>query len=397
MIKNQDGWVSTMTSRRVFLRGLASVATAETASILQGQRSSREAASKSLRFLPLMEFRGAAFGGISADSRKACAVLSDGVDVFAFREGQWSHQGAGTILRDASLWVFELGSWKTVFSAKLSGMPFITSFFRDSDELYVVTLPYPGGKGGNRQVVIDLPAGKIVQDEERDGLFKTTRGQRLLTRTEDLGRGVAISVVELPDYHEVARVAVEAPVSGRVGGDQIVSSQGDAFVYGVDDLVVCRRTDDLSVVWTRRIAATRVWRTAISARGDRVAAVADAAPQRSPRVPPELRPLYIEVYEGRSGVPVARFPADTFFDSLALSADGKLLAVGRRAPTGDFRNMDLLADIHDVGSGRHIAQLLHCRVPPESHQTLAGIEFSADGRYAVTAGWDRTKVWEITA
>ena len=204
-------------------------------------------------------------------------------------------------------------------------------------------------------------------------------------------------MVELPNYQEVAHADLEVPRSGRSGTDQIVSSQGDVFVYGVDDRVVCRRTDDLSVLWTRRIGATRVWRIAISARADRVAAVADAAPQRSPLIPPMLQPLFIVVYDGRSGTPVATFPADIHFSEvLALSPDGKLLAVGETVPA-DGQSIDLLLNIYDIASNRLIARELHSRVPPGRFQNRAGFqaaEFTADGRYLVASGYDRTKVWE---
>jgi hypothetical protein len=349
------------------------------------------------RFLPLKEFRGASLGGISPDGKRMAAALYDGIDVWDYQGGQWVHEG-DTILRDESLWVVELGSWKTVFSARLPGQPFLIGFFRDADELYVIMLPFPDGRPGNQQFVID-ESGGIKEERRREELYQPTRGQRLLAATGDHGKPRILRLVELPDYREVASAAMEPSRSGRFGTDQIVSSQGGAFVYGVDDLVVCRRTDDLSVLWGRRIGATRVWRTAISAHGERVAAVADAAPQRRPTVPPELRPLFIDVYDGRTGSPVARFPADERFDSLALSADGGLLAVGQRIPAGDGASVDLMVDIYEIGSARRIARELHCRVPPGRYQalkgTLAAVQFSSDGLYMVTAGYDRSKVWQV--
>jgi hypothetical protein len=294
--------------------------------------------------------------------------------------------------------VVELGSWKTVYSTKLEAAPFVVSFLRDSPELYVTAVFLEVGKAGNQQVVIDLRAGSIKQEQIREGLFQATRGQQLLTTKGKLGKGRFLSVVELPDYREVAHADLEVPRSGRSGTSQIVSFDGDVFVYGVDDLVVCRRTDDLGVLWTRRIGATRVWRIAISARGDRVAAVADAAPQRSPIIPPMLQPLFIVVYDGRSGTPIATFPADIHFSEvLALSPDGKLLAIGVRIPA-EGQNVDLFLDIYDIASNRRIARELHSRVPPGRFQNRAGFaaaEFTPDGRWLITSGHDRTKVWEV--
>ncbi len=168
----------------------------------------------------------------------------------------------------------------------------------------------------------------------------------------------------------MAHAALEASRSGRSGSDQVVSSQGDFFVYGVDDLMVCRRTGDLGVVWTHRLDETpsaRVWRVAISARADRVAAVAAAAPRpESPetsRRPLVLQPLYT-VYDGRSGKPIARFPADIHFsEALALSPDGKLLAVAQRIPTVGGKDVDLLVAVYDIASSRLASREPHCRVP----------------------------------
>jgi hypothetical protein len=392
-----------VTSRRSFLLGFASVTAAGLAHRAAGQTGGQVPSSNNPRFRPVKEFRGAHLHAVSADGSKMCMVLdSDGVQTWTYSEGQWSRENVETLPLDAPLCVVELGSWKTVYSTKLEAAPFMSSFLRDSPELYVTAVAPEVGNAGNQQVVIDLQAGSIKQEQTREGLFQATRGQQLLTAKGELGKGGVLSVVELPEYREVAHADLEVPRSGRSGTSQIVSSHGDVFVYGVDDLVVCRRTDDLGVLWTRRIGATRVWRIAISARGDRIAAVADAAPQRSPRVPPVVQPLFIVVYDGRSGTPIATFSADvTFNEALALSPDGKLLAVAQRVPADDKQNVDLFVDVYEIASNRRIARELHCRVPPGRFQNLngsfsvSGIQFAPDGRWLITSGYDRTKVWEV--
>ena len=387
-----------MTSRRIFLLGSASVTAAGLVRRAVGQTKD-QLPSYNPRFRPVKEFRGAFLHAVSADGSNMCVVLaSGGIETWSYREGQWSRENVDSFPPDEPLCVVELGSWKTVYSTKLEAAPFVVSFLRDSPELYVTAVFLEVGKAGNQQVVIDLRAGSIKQEQIREGLFQATRGQQLLTTKGKLGKGRFLSVVELPDYREVAHADLEVPRSGRSGTSQIVSFDGDVFVYGVDDLVVCRRTDDLGVLWTRRIGATRVWRIAISARGDRVAAVADAAPQRSPIIPPMLQPLFIVVYDGRSGTPIATFPADIHFSEvLALSPDGKLLAIGVRIPA-EGQNVDLFLDIYDIASNRRIARELHSRVPPGRFQNRAGFaaaEFTPDGRWLITSGHDRTKVWEV--
>lgn len=396
-------------SRRTFLRGGVSMAATGLARQASGQSADRGRSSVYPHLRPLKEFRGAFPYAASANGREICLVPGpDGVQVWTYRDGQLAQEGADAILQGKSLCVVELGSWKVIYSTKLRTAPLIASFFRDSEELYVVTEgSVDGGKFGEQQIVIDLRAGKINQEQVRAGLFQTTSGQRLLTAVGELGKGGVLKVVELPDYREVAHVDLEVPRSGRSGTDQVVSSGGDSFVYGVDDMLICRRTDDLGILWTQKLetASSRVWRVAISATGERVAAVAAAAPwPESPEVarrPLVLQPLYLAVYDGRSGAPLAKLPADSHFDqALALSPDGKLVAVGQRFLSGDLQNVDLFVDIYDIASGDRVAREVHCRVPPGRYQKLSGsfgpMTFTADGRYLVTSGYDRTKIWEIS-
>ena len=228
------------TSRRIFLQQLS------TATVVWAGQN-RGPSPGSPRLQALKEFRGAFLRAVSADGTDMCAVVApDGVETWTYRDGQWSQENARTVPQDASLCVVELGSWKMIYSTKLEAAPFIASFFRDSHELYVTALFQEGGKGGDQQLVIDLRAGTIKDEQIRSGLFQTTRDQQLLTMTGQLGKGSVLKLVELPDYHEVAHASVEVAPSGRFGTDQVVSSQGNSFVYGMDDMLVCRRTDDLA-------------------------------------------------------------------------------------------------------------------------------------------------------
>jgi hypothetical protein len=393
-------------SRRSLLQGFAFFGAAMLRRLALGQSGSEKSASVRPRFGPVREFRGAHLQAVSSDGGEMCVVLAvDGVETWTYRGGQWSKEDASTFPLDASMCVVDLKSWKAVYTTRLEAAPFMVSFFRDSPELYITALSVVAGKSGKKQVVIDLKTGSVKEQQMRDGLFQATRGQRLLTTKGELGKSEVMSVVELPDYREVAHADREVPRGGRSGTDQVVSSRGDSLVYGVDDILVCRRTDDLSILWTRRLGteSSRVWRVAISATGDRVAAVAAAAPwPESPEVarrPLVLQPLYIAVYDGQSGQPMAKFSADVqFSEALALSPDGKLLAVCERV-AAEGQNVDLLVDIYDIASSRRITRELHCRVPPgrfQNRAAFAAAEFTADGRYLVASGYDRTKVWEIS-
>ena len=86
--------------------------------------------------------------------------------------------------------------------------------------------------------------------------------------------------------------------------------------------MVCRRTGDVwSVVWTHRLDETpsaRVWRVAISARADRVAAVAAAArgpesPETSRRLRWSFSPCTPSCTTDALGSLLQGFPADIHF------------------------------------------------------------------------------------
>ena len=153
---------------------------------------------------PVKDFRGAFLHAISADGKKMCVVLSpEAAGIWTFGGGRWTPDEDSTLPKDAPFCVIEIGPWKASYSTKLDSAPFVVSFFRDTSALYVTGLFLDAGKAGNQQVVIDLGAEKIKQREVRTGLFRTTRGQRLLTTTWEPGKAGALRIVELPDYREV--------------------------------------------------------------------------------------------------------------------------------------------------------------------------------------------------
>lgn len=347
---------------------------------------------------PVKEFRGLGLRALSSDGGKLWgAIGQDRFETWTPGDGDWTRERTNAAVKGANVGVVELSSWHVLYTGKIQAAPFIGSFFRDSPELYINGIFFQPGKKGQEQVVVNLQDGKVKQDLVRDALYQTTRGQRLLT-LNGIGIGASLSLVELPDYREIMRVNLEDSVSGRSGTDQVVAADGNSFVYGVDDLIVCRRTDNLSILWKQQLRTpmSRVWRIAISAHGDFVAAAAATAPPQTKQAP-WLQPLYIAVYDG-AGAQLATFPTDVEFGNyLALSPDGRFLAEARRVP-GSNQNVDLIVHVYEIASHRMVAKALHASVPPgryQNHETSGPVEFTADGRYLITEGHGRTRVWEI--
>ena len=238
------------TSRRCFLGRLAAgMALGTGRTVAEPQVELRPTGG--LRLQPAKEFRGLSFRTLSSDGKKLWGVIEkDGLEIWTPGDGDWTRERANVALKGANIGIVEIGSWRILYTSKIQSAPFMGSFFRDNPDLYVTGIFFQPGRNGQEQVVIDVPSGKVDQDLVREGLYRTTRGRRLLT-LNGAGTGASLSLVELPDYHEITRVNLEASVSGRYSTDQVVSGDGNSFVYGVDDLVVCRRAEDLS-----RLAAT---------------------------------------------------------------------------------------------------------------------------------------------
>src|ERR1700722_1100466 len=106
-------------SRRMLLKGLASITAAGLGRSASGQGRTQGSSLGGPRLRPLKEFRGAFFRALSADGEKMCAVVApDGVEASTYREGEWSRDDASTVPQGASLCVVDLGSWSTIYSTK---------------------------------------------------------------------------------------------------------------------------------------------------------------------------------------------------------------------------------------------------------------------------------------
>jgi hypothetical protein len=293
----------------------------------------------------------------------------------------------------------EVGTWRTIYGGRFRGPVNWVSFFADGEALFLQTDSYP-----TRQLVtVDLRTGLGTErmdtvTVDRVHLMYATSDRTVLMVDYDgkAYRTEALVQLELPDYHERARVAyaTQERRAKSTETDRYFSADRKTVAYSFDDIVVCRRTEDLGILWTRRLdpSLEGAKRLAISADGSAVAvAVADTA------LP--YQQYYTAIYNGRSGAELTRIPVCGAY-GMGMSPDGNLLAVGARAP-GTHGNLALLVHIYDVRSSLLVASLTHDDVPRARGQFLYsffnihGIEFTSDGKYLITSGGVRTKVWRL--
>ena len=172
------------------------------------------------------------------------------------------------------------------------------------------------------------------------------------------------------------------------------SDRRTIVAYSFDNVLVCRRMDDLSVLWTKSVEpGLELLRIAVSADGARIAAsVGDPLVEDLTR---GWRQHYLGVYDGGTGEEVARLQIDGT-DWIALSTDGGLIAVVSHE-RGEKGAVVPAAPIYETSSGRKVASVVHGPVKQGRHQRLeAGITvaFTSDGKYLITSGM-ATRGWSL--
>jgi hypothetical protein len=106
--------------------------------------------------------------------------------------------------------------------------------------------------------------------------------------------------------------------------------------------------------------------------------------------------FYIEILSGDSGTPIVRWRKNPG-DGLALSPDGKLLAVADLVEVGN--DLEPTVHLYEVPSGREIGTAVHDRVSRTRRlgATLHGsaLGFTDDGKYLVTGNSYKVKIWQM--
>jgi hypothetical protein len=350
---------------------------------------------------------------VSPDSKKLCLYFGNPVRSFTRRKDRWEEKNSQVREGEPALRVVHMDSWKSIYSTRVPAIPYFGSFFADSEALYA-SIP---GVGGGRclHVVVELHNGaKLERIEEfnPDGWSFSYRalGDRML-----LGEGArrnpreeVLIKAELPSFKEIQRVpyAERVPGSKMWGTDIRTAADRRTFVYSFDDTVVVRRSEDLEALWQCRVGTDRglsLTTSGISADGKLVAVGASHWEEK-------FEKYYVVVYEGRKGEELARFPVDgdevtrlpvDSIDRVAISPDGKLLAVGQRLHLdGEPSGTQPTVHVFDIATRKKVATLIQDQLRQGGARqeslisSFSCIQFTPDGKYLVTSTIN-TKVWEM--
>lgn len=399
-------------SRRHFLRGMIA-GSALFGQNVAGQNGSGTTLQPSPTTTPGMtlakEWNDAYLLAVSPAGDNLCLYFTkQPLTTFTQRPERWTY-GAEPPEKETFA-VFEIGAWKTTYSTHLRARPAHSSFFSDGKSIYVETNSFAPRFRNGQRTLIDLQSGKKIDETDYsrapgEGYVRyCALNKRMLLGVgieQNPSRAVFLARAALPTYQELARVPypVEPMVrdeeAKRTWGDRtIVSADRSAIVYTVGRTIVLRRSEDLGIVWTRQIEPSMFafGYLAISANGSRAAvAILDLV-----NVDSQQARTHLAVYDGVSAEPLATLSVDQW-DRFAISPNGTLVARGSKRRKG--RDVELSVEIYNLISGQLLASGLHDTVPPGTHQDLTaivdGIEFTSDGRYLVSSGNNRVKVWQL--
>jgi hypothetical protein len=273
-------------SRRAFLHCAAGAMLPMVVARAEGQnRDARLSAPlRQLKFAK--EIRDAYLLSLSPDGSKMCVYFTRHPNTtFIFRRGERGRIDAGNP-KEENLSVIKLGSWDIVYSDRLSmGPGGQAEFFAGANVLYVENLLFVPPDGLKYQrMTVDLSDGHQEQrlqtrDPGEPGIDYHAVDRRLLIGTETgtpPARHAALIRATLPNYEEVERVSFAVPVGAEPEGFEtgiVISDDRETLAYAFGHTLVCRRTNDLAVLWTQPIERD-LWgtrRLAVSANGSRVA------------------------------------------------------------------------------------------------------------------------------
>lgn len=369
-------------SRRQFiLRSLGTITASALKAQSTGQRMGK--AVKSLRVAKVFEYTYLV--ATSPDGRKIAVSRNHGS------------------ARSFSLKIIDLDTGKELGSVPLQAPPTSVSFLGSGDSLFAEThLTEDSQFTRVERVLVNLTNWNVnrrTAQYESDGravIYQALNRETLVGTELTRNKGVTgLVLASLQDYKETVRVPfginnLPAPSNNFTG--IAISTSAGRLIYGCSRTIICRRLGDLSLAWAHEVESEMfgIRYVSVTPNGTRVAAAV-----MDTMFVADQRNFYVAVFDVQTGSLVAKLHLNGA-DCLAISPDGKLLAVeNRRMPTPGVSQP--VIEIYDVDSGLQIAEAIH-----DSHPTTArdfGIdqiraEFSADGKYLITSTND-TKVWAL--
>jgi len=368
-------------SRRRLLKAYAGLAAAPFCTVpvagQVGPSTSERRLDSRLQFNLIREFKDAVPFDTSPDGRHACLGFT----------------------RRGKLQVVELESGTPIYDMQLREDVLLARFFADGEVLYAQTSLIDENERYRRryqQAVIDLKTGNLNTRlcDYHLGYFPLAVPFLLGDEhSSETHHSMTLFRAKLPDYQETLR-APFAPFPRRYPNDPdsfspAFSADRKRVVYNVDHALVCRSTEDLSVIWTRPVEPDYyrgAWQVGMTPDGRWVVAAVYDQSFLHPRK------FYVGIYDGADGSILARLPISAAA-GVSISPEGKLIAVGERVVLPDGR-IEPTVNVYDAMTGVKVGKVTHPSVAERYSLAFISGRFTPDGKYLVTAGRD-TKVWAL--
>ena len=294
----------------------------------------------------------------------------------------------------------DISSGKTISVYELKPRPLFVEFFKDGQALYFERFDL------EQAGILDLRTGKLNtlnRDDSKSPYSHDSPNSihdRILLKRHSFNKRTITDVlvqVEFPSYREIMKApfatgprepppSKDDPAYPASEFSYEISDDRNIIAYSYDHVLVCRRTKDLKVLWTRKIEPPlRAWAIAIAPDGKYVAADISDIPQRRGNV---------SIFETETGTELARVSVKHMDLWFAVSPNGNLLATSERKWISSKGKAQCIVHLYDVQSGRELASVLHDEFKSRRNSDFT-IDFTPDGRYSITSGIN-TKIWKLS-
>jgi len=336
---------------------------------------------------------------VAALSNTAVLDISpDGRSLLAF-----AHSGGRRMI---GLQLINPESGKVTRSIDLPVRPDDGGFFREGTTAIVRLINLETSAKGSVVILWDVTSGRVTRriegafDRDQFGFsFHPLEANTILGLGHDrtLKRGSVLALFRVPDFEEIARTPHYNP---RLGPGVIstrikVADNRKTFAYALDNEVFCRSTKTLEILWRNQIKmpSASVWinEVGISPDGTLVTASETTVNKQNEKA------LSVIVLDGADGSFIKRIPVRGD-SNVAFSSDNRLIACGHSEIVGvKGEERHIIVEVVEVATGRRLATIMHDRLKRNNKDFLSsgvGVQFSPDGRYLVTKGFN-SRVWRL--
>ena len=351
-----------------------------------------------LRVRMVKQFKNGHLLDTSPDGSKICLFFGRAVESFSWR-GAWKRDGVDA--GKTSLVVIEVGTWRAICSVALRERPIAASFFPDGEVVYAETMAFrTAARYVRQQLLIAVQDCRVEENlraekpEEMSTYYSQALADRTLlgTQLKRRERFYALVRARVPTYDELQQEDISPRETFGTPTTVMTSSDRKILAYAVDHSVVCRRSDNLKIVWQRLVdLRLEVSQLAISSDGSRVAISAV-----NTRFVEQQREYYVAVLNGRDGSLISKVPVNGDV-GIDISPDGNFLSVSQRKADARPQRIRPSVQIYEVDSHQLVATVSHDEVSTRDGYIggLLQSRFTSDGKYLITFGDDDTRVWEL--